>query len=935
MRYLLKISFFVCSFYVFILLSSSPSFAFSNVWEWNRTEINAVEKDLDGTISVTTGKSHSVALKSDGTVLAWGDNTYGQLGNGESGGESTIPIQVKGLNGEGFLNEVKEIVAGDNFNMALKNDGTVVTWGQNAYGGRGAGVGKGDYLSLILTPLLVKNENQTNTLSGITSISADGNHSLALSSTGTVYSWGSNGYGEAGIGCFLHSCSLLLFPRQVLNISNVKEIAAGGFHSLALTKSGEVWGWGRTFEKQLGSYSANQGAAVYPIKISELSGINSISAKGMHSVALSYNGLVFYWGWNKLPRQIENLSNVKDVSTGYLNGLALKNDGTVWEWNVLDFTLVKIENLTEINSIAAAGQFAKNLAVSKAETAPTPFLDLPWDYESKGMTFNDAALSINSYFDHTYPLLSAGIGEGFGFINQVTIFDGSSYSQEERSYSKHDGYDYGYQAQTKSGEPLLAPASGTAVYVNICSSCGNAIHIDHGNGYQTRYYHLQKEGLITSVPNQGVPVIKGQTIGKVGYTGNCWVQDAKGNGIYNTPACSHIHFMLVQDKNNDGNFSDNIPDGLTDPFGWQSEESDPWETFTFIQNGVQKLGNKSFYLWIKKLDGLKENLGSNGGVFNAGRYSVEFPKDATNKNLTLEMKSAPIERVSDSLFSLGPTIEIIAKDSLGALVTLFTKPMTISIDFSQADISRFKPETISIYSSSDGMKTWQKESSFVDYLEKKATAEVNHLTYFGVFGERKDITPPITEVKLHGEMGEENWFRSEVLLTLSATNKADKDPAGIESTMYKIGNGEWQEYKEVLTFSQEGVYKVEFSSQDKDGNVEDVKTVEFNIDKTTPTVSISTDIKIIWPPDGKFVPVKIIGSSWDENLSNTTIEVIDEYGRIEPEITDFDQTIKLEAKRNGNDKDGRVYKIFTTAMDKAGNTSTANASVIVSHDKRK
>jgi len=104
-------------------------------------------------------------------------------------------------------------------------------------------------------------------------------------------------------------------------------------------------------------------------------------------------------------------------------------------------------------------------------------------------------------------------------------------------------------------------------------------------------------------------ITKGQKIGEVGATGHV---------IPGGEAGAHIHFMVVQDKNNDGSFDDNIPDGITDPFGWQSKEEDPWPNFSFSYLGQQRTGNKSFYLWTKKLSNLDTTLSSNGGGL---RYS--------------------------------------------------------------------------------------------------------------------------------------------------------------------------------------------------------------------------------------------------------------------------------------------------------------------------
>src|SRR5204863_462718 len=130
---------------------------------------------LNGVSAVAAGFAHSMALKSDGTVWAWGFNHYGQLGPGAGSGSSNAnptPQQVSGLSG------VIAIAAGCNHSLALKSDGTVWAWGYNVYGQLGNSANNG-----------TDNPNPTPTLvsglSGVIAIAGGGNHSLALKSDGT------------------------------------------------------------------------------------------------------------------------------------------------------------------------------------------------------------------------------------------------------------------------------------------------------------------------------------------------------------------------------------------------------------------------------------------------------------------------------------------------------------------------------------------------------------------------------------------------------------------------------------------------------------------------------------------------------------------------------------------------------------------------------
>lgn len=715
-------------------------------------------------------------------------------------------------------------------------------------------------------------------------------------------------------------------------------------------------------------------------------------------------------------------------------------------------------------------------------TPPAPFLDLPWDYEKKGLTFNEAALQINSFFDHEYPLLSFNWAVQEPIETKLTVIKFDTPLRTEDSYSSHDGYDYGVNAKANFNDTVLAAGSGWATHVNSCGACGNAIHIDHGNGYQTRYYHLQKEGLIVAVPGEKVWVNSGESIGKLGFSGKVSPSGEAG---------AHIHFMVIQDKNKDGNFEDNIPDGLTDPFGWQSSEADPWETYAFTYNNINYTGNKSYYLWKKKLDGLNANLPANGGVFSAGKTTVAFPQDETRGDLNLQIQAESSSSFSDSIVSLGSTISVVAKDAFGNLVTFFTKPMIVTIDFTQADLTRFKIGTISIYSSSDKIH-WVKEDSFTDYLHNTSTATINHLSYFAVMGELLDTIAPVTTAEIEGTRGEEAWYRSDVAISLKAD---DNDGGlGVEYTAYRVNDEDWQPYAKTLHFTDEGDYTLKYYSADKEGNIETIKTLSFNIDKTLPSVSanidrlpdnngwynhpttiiftgedsgsgidtctapvnykepdkenavaegsctdkagniglasihfkydstepeldvsatskgqiytsgswtnqgvevvftctdnmsgvhtisdpiainsegenqsvsgsctdvsgnksiatfdginidktapvvnIDADPHSIWPPNGKIVPVQTTGSSSDKYLEKTLLQVSDEYGLVEPAFTVFDpeinQTIMLEARRDGDDKEGRKYIIQAIAEDKAGNMGEAVTTVVVPHDK--
>jgi len=175
-------------------------------------------------VAIAGGGLHSLALGSDEIVRAWGDNTYGQIGDGSTTNHST-PARVSGL-----TNAV-EIAGGYSHSLALAADGRVWAWGYNNYGQIGDG-STTNHTTLV----------QVHGLSNIVAIAAGEYHNLALAQNGTVWSWGYNSHGQIGDGTITTRTT----PVQVTGLSNVLAIAAGWAHSAALKTDGTVVIWGST-----------------------------------------------------------------------------------------------------------------------------------------------------------------------------------------------------------------------------------------------------------------------------------------------------------------------------------------------------------------------------------------------------------------------------------------------------------------------------------------------------------------------------------------------------------------------------------------------------------------------------------------------------------------------------------------------------------------
>ncbi len=268
--------------------------------------------NLTGVTAIAAGGWHSLALKSDGTVWAWGRNNYGQLGDGTTT-ESNIPVQVSGLTG------VIAIAGGEYHSLALKSTGTVWAWGRNAYGQLGTGNTTDSYIPVQVTGL-----------TGVTAISAGYNFNLALKSDGTVRSWGSNASFTLGTGTEWSGNSSV--PVQVNGITGAIAISAGYNHSLALKSDGTVRGWGGDYYGQLGNVSSGPYIDSYdPVQVVGFTGAAAIAAGYSYSLAVKSDGTVWGWGYNGFglyggitPTRLNSLSGVTAIATGSMHGLAIR-----------------------------------------------------------------------------------------------------------------------------------------------------------------------------------------------------------------------------------------------------------------------------------------------------------------------------------------------------------------------------------------------------------------------------------------------------------------------------------------------------------------------------------------------------------------------------------------------------------------------------------
>ena len=319
---------------------------------------------LSNVTAVAGGGYHSLALKSDGTVWAWGGSDYySQLGNGTTGSSPT-PVQVSSLS------SVTAIAGGMDHCLALKSDGTVWAWGYNSNGQLGDGTTTNRN-----TPV------QVSGLSDVVAIAGGGYHSLALKSDGTVWAWGSNNHGQVGDGGTSGSGVYRTTPVQVFNLSKVTVIAGGEYHSLAMKSDGTVWFWGEDYGPTGTTYVSTS----TPVQVSSPTNVTAIAGGKAHSLALKSDGTVLAWGSNKFgklgngtytdadrdtPVQVSSLSNVIAIAAGFNHSLSLKSDGSVWSWGNNEYGELGDGTNTDKNTPVQVSNI--NLVVTGTTPTPTP-----------------------------------------------------------------------------------------------------------------------------------------------------------------------------------------------------------------------------------------------------------------------------------------------------------------------------------------------------------------------------------------------------------------------------------------------------------------------------------------------------------------------------------------------------------------------------------
>ena len=275
---------------------------------------------------LVAGQVHTLVIDDTGAVLAFGDNSNGQISGSTSSSKLPVAVALQG-------NTAMDVAAGGNHSLALTTGGDVYSWGLNNKGQ----LGRATAGSVERTPARVGFPAGVK----ITQIAAGGTHSVALDSAGTVWIWGSNSSGQLGLGTHTDSTA----PTQVPGLPRIAQVSTGLQFTVAVDGDGRVWSWGDNSDSQL----ARGADPTVPGLVVGVPAVKQLDAGWAHVVAISTDGAVWTWGANRSgqtgvgsvsdsssPQQISvatsGSAQVLRVAASEANSAALDAAGRLWVW---------------------------------------------------------------------------------------------------------------------------------------------------------------------------------------------------------------------------------------------------------------------------------------------------------------------------------------------------------------------------------------------------------------------------------------------------------------------------------------------------------------------------------------------------------------------------------------------------------------------------
>jgi len=279
--------------------------------------------ELTSLLSISAGEDHTVAVKTDGSLWAWGTNRYGSIGDGTTIDRSS-PTRI------GANTDWVYASAGYSHTVAVRTDGSLWAWGLNEWSQLGDGT-----VSASLVPFRVAGGPEQ----GWASVSAGREHTMAVGNDGSLWAWGRNLAGHLGDGTTTNRH----VPTRIGTNNDWASVSAGRAHTVAIRTDGSLWIWGANWSGQLGNGLLTGSPA--PIQVGTDTDWAFVSAGRWHTVAVKSNGSLWAWGGNgsgqigdgttynrRLPVRIGTDYDWATVSAGSFHSVAVRTDGSFMTW---------------------------------------------------------------------------------------------------------------------------------------------------------------------------------------------------------------------------------------------------------------------------------------------------------------------------------------------------------------------------------------------------------------------------------------------------------------------------------------------------------------------------------------------------------------------------------------------------------------------------
>ncbi|MEN6461550.1 MAG: fibronectin type III domain-containing protein [Syntrophomonas sp.] len=838
-----------------------------SVWAWGQNEYgqlgigNNTEQlipvkinGLSNIIAVAAGDNHSIALDSSGNVWAWGKNNLYQLGNGVTA-NSNIPVKI-------ISSCIKAISAAADHSIALKNDGTVLGWGADGYatnfslsgidghapgqlwnatttggvyyqlsGVKGIATSRqfstylfddgricriGHFIDEVGAPTVMPMKHYS-TLMGIQAIAAGENFVLALKEDGTVLSLGDNNSGQYGNGTQGNGTPADPRPYGVVTgLNNIVEIAAGGYHCIALDQNGNVYTWGKNLYGQLGTGKTD--IHLTPVKVSGLTEITAIGGGTESTIAFRNMQKVYGWG-NNDNGQLGNESKVasKVPTVAKMAGYDTDVDVPVWP----AYFALMVNNITENSATLMWSPAGDDMGVAsyeiyinnekKADVEGTKL-----EYTVSGLNANTAyvfgikakdAATNTSDMSKTVSI-NTKVAAAIPNANDIIIdgYAGTSINlpAAEISIPNNALLDVNAGLAVKNGNNIQVAGQNkdltqfaidgqTKDLTQTASVGGQPVVIEKAVQLQSAVDNQPTVIKNDSLPNITASVPDGTTIlAPQGWDGTIkppTIAEKKGNA----PAGFTVGSTVLEVGNPNEVLLFDKPVILTltgvkgNNFAYKPSGSNNWVKMSqaegtyenpiapafpgeaYITNGTDTKIITWHFTQFASLDAVTSTGGGGGGgvalptantvTASGGTVSelgttITIPASAFNSNIEVQIKKvSQITNLTMTSTSklLSDVIEI-TKDKSGD----FSKPVSITLSFDKAKADQDKYK-LSIYWLDEKTGKWVELSNVkVDMATGKVSGEVQHFTKFAVIATEKEQLPAAALKDITGHWAEAN-----------------------------------------------------------------------------------------------------------------------------------------------------------------------------------